>query len=312
MARRLEELDRAVARARAAGLDPHQLWLDEQRGGGAPPRGDPRPRGRRRHPRLRTLLVAGLAIAALIGVVAWVGIRSPTPERSGYPTPGQEELADPAGLPAPAPAGPDSFTFVRTQPDSANPVTWDPCRRIHYTTSGIAPTEGQEILASAFRRLGAVTGFEFVNDGPTAEPADTHRAPFQPDRYGDRWAPVLVAWTTPDVIPALAGATIGLGGGIAVGDQQNRLTYVSGTLFLDRPQVESQLADASIDGTSVTRRAQLRAVMLHELGHLVGLGHVDDPSQLMYPVATMTVTDYAVGDLRGLHALATGPCAPDL
>jgi predicted Zn-dependent protease len=52
--------------------------------------------------------------------------------------------------------------------------------------------------------------------------------------------------------------------------------------------------------------------MLHELGHLVGLDHVDDPGQLMYPVTALAVTDYAAGDLRGLHRLSTGPCAPDL
>jgi hypothetical protein len=319
MTRRLQELDRADARARAVGLDPHQLWLDQQShhagaaGSGrlVPARG--RPRRLRPNRRLRALVVILLVVAvpvALVMLLGSGGVRAP--QRADYPTPGYDELDHPVGEPLQEPTGPDTFAFMRLQPDGSDPVTWDPCRPIHYATSGIAPVEGQEILASAFGRLGSITGFHFINDGPTPERATTHRAPFQSNRYGDRWAPVLVAWTTPQEIPDLAGSTIGLGGGMAVGDGSGKLTYVSGTLFLDRPQVEAELEDASVNGASVSRRTQLRAVMLHELGHLVGLDHVDDRSQLMYPVTTLAVTDYATGDLRGLHRLSNGPCAPNL
>ena len=38
------------------------------------------------------------------------------------------------------------------------------------------------------------------------------RAPYQPDAYGDRWAPLLIAWTTPEVAPQLKGKVIGTGG----------------------------------------------------------------------------------------------------
>jgi hypothetical protein len=33
--------------------------------------------------------------------------------------------------------------------------------------------------------------------------------------------------------------------------------------------------------------AQARAIVLHELGHLVGLAQVNDPSQIMFPQANM-------------------------
>lgn len=320
---RLRELDRADAQARAAGLDPYELWLQTRAGAtdGGPSRATGRTRrksGPRRFGRtLRAVVVTVAAVALPIGAVIALGAAStdsaaPAGGAVPFPTAGFEEADGPIGVAAPAPAGPDSYRFVQTQPRSAEPVTWNPCRPIHYATSGIAPVEGQEILASAFRRLHDVTGFQFVNDGPTSEPAVESRVPFQPGRYGDRWAPVLVAWTTPGDVPELGGPTIGRGGALSVSGDGGRRTYVSATLFLDRPQVESELADASAHGTSVTRRAQLRAVMLHELGHVFGLDHVDDPSQLMFPTMRLAITDFGVGDLRGLHALATGPCAPTL
>ena len=53
-------------------------------------------------------------------------------------------------------------------------------------------------------------------------------------------------------------------------------------------------------------------IVLHELGHLVGLDHVDDDGQLMYPEARRGVSDFAAGDLTGLAQLGAGMCAPEL
>ncbi len=324
MQRRLRELDQADARARAAGIDPYEAWLAQRSasacgGPDFPTLRHPRkPRYPRRSPRARFVLIAAAACVLAIG--STLSIRSMstgTAARPDFPSPGVEEADAPIGEVSPAPAGPDHYRFRLVQSGDASdpgadPVTWDRCRPIHYATSGVAPAEGHEILASAFRRLHDLTGFRLVNDGPTSEPPDHRRAAFQPQRYGDRWAPILVAWTTPAEVPDLAGQTIGVGGSVAASGPSGRATYVTGILFLDRPQIEAQLADTEVAGSPVSRRAQIRAVMLHEIGHIFGLDHVGDPDQLMYPVARPTLTDFAAGDLRGLHRLATGPCARDL
>lgn len=45
-----------------------------------------------------------------------------------------------------------------------------------------------------------------------------------------------------------------------------------------------------------------RTLALHELGHAVGLGHVEDPASVMFPYVTRP-KQLAAGDLAGLHAL---------
>lgn len=53
-------------------------------------------------------------------------------------------------------------------------------------------------------------------------------------------------------------------------------------------------------GSGTTRGEML----LHELGHVVGLNHVSSSSQLMYPVLiARTVASYKTGDLRGLSVV---------
>jgi hypothetical protein len=52
-------------------------------------------------------------------------------------------------------------------------------------------------------------------------------------------------------------------------------------------------------------------VVLHELGHLVGLDHVRDRGELMFPTAN-DVVGYGPGDLQGLAALGRGACFSDV
>ena len=48
------------------------------------------------------------------------------------------------------------------------------------------------------------------------------------------------------------------------------------------------------------------------LPHVVGLDHVQDKGELMYPETQTSVTDYQPGDRRGLALLGSGPCTPML
>ncbi|MGZ6772885.1 MAG: matrixin family metalloprotease, partial [Mycobacteriaceae bacterium] len=90
---------------------------------------------------------------------------------------------------------------------------------------------------------------------------------------------------------------------LSIGDGPR--VYVTGQIELDVEKFTRTLAEPG--GAN-----ENRAVIEHELGHLVGLHHVADPTQLMYATNTGGVTNYAEGDLTGLAALGRGPCEPHL
>jgi len=55
----------------------------------------------------------------------------------------------------------------------------------------------------------------------------------------------------------------------------------------------------------------VRAVIQHELAHLVGLAHIDRPAELMFP-ETSQQRDFGPGDLTGLATMGAGTCVPEI
>jgi len=231
---------------------------------------------------------------------------TPTPARLDRPTPGHEAARVPRGHPLPRPPQGGPYAFIERQAGGVTPVAYDPCRPVHYVTHPDGePVGGEEVVAAAIARVSQATGLQFVDDGGTDEASTRNREIFQPVRYGDRWAPVLIAWESDVANPDLAGEIVGEGGSTAVSLGDGPKVFVTGTVSLDAGQFPQILRRRH-------GRAIAQAIVMHELGHLVGLDHVDDAHQLMYPTSSGDVLDYAAGDLTGLAALGTGRCVPAL
>jgi hypothetical protein len=202
------------------------------------------------------------------------------------------------------PGGHGGYPFMRMQGNGADPVAYDPCRPIHFTTSTVGlPPGGDALVREAVATMSQASGLQFVDDGLTDEPPVPERDPYQPDRYGDRWAPVYIAFATPGQIPRLAGSTVGLGGSTPRAADDGVLVYVTGSVWLDAAAMDDLLVAG--------RRESARAVVEHEIGHVLGLDHVSDATQLMSETGG-TGAGPSDGDRRGLAVLGRGVCRPDL
>ncbi|MCB5283868.1 matrixin family metalloprotease [Arthrobacter sp. AL08] len=224
--------------------------------------------------------------------------------RTDTPPAGFEEHDQPLGHPQKPAVASSSFKFLATNEDGT-PVGYSPCRPLHFVVNAaLAPDGADQLVEDAIRTVSRATGIEFVDDGPTTEAPAQSRIPYQPTAYGERWAPLLIVWTTPDQAPQLKGPVIGTGGSTHFSFGDGPKSFVTGSLELDAPQIGADLGRQ--DGA-----AYATAVILHELGHVMGLEHVDDPAQLMYPEIG-TPDGLAAGDLNGLFELGNAPCRKDL
>lgn len=186
-------------------------------------------------------------------------------------------IADITGYWTGAPAGPPT-----TGPHSfmhANGARWNPCQPIRYVTNFDSASKAQiAAFHYALEKAQAATGLTFEHVGDTSAGTGGLVPP---------GADAVFAVFTAEQEPSLNGSVVGLGGGASSG-YGGQSVIVSGFAYID----------AEIDD-----EARMRKVWLHEIGHLIGLGHVDDPDQVMKQWGEIPLQEYGPGDLEGLWHL---------
>ncbi|WP_323960426.1 matrixin family metalloprotease [Arthrobacter sp. JZ12] len=270
---------------------------------------------RRRRPRssaskLRVRTAALIALVAVLYLAPSVLQREILPDLtphlpwSNVPPRGVEASSTPLGAPPPS-TGSSQYALYSFEGVNQDVVAYDPCRPVHYVIRpDFAPAGSEGLVQEAVAEVAAATGLTFVFDGPTVEgPSPEVRDPYQPELYGERWAPILITWTSPTEVPELTGAIAGLGGSEIAQRPGKPIVLVAGQTMLDAPDLANILSHPG-------GRDQVRAVIVHELAHVLGLDHVNDPTQLMHE--SSPVIELADGDRAGLARLGAGPCVPEL
>jgi len=186
----------------------------------------------------------------------------------------------PAAPPVTAPTGPFRPAMVSADGTVAR---WDPCTSIdvYVDFAGAQPTARAD-LANALSQATVASGLQFV----------VHETTSRERSHGTHTLTVL--WLTETELPAFQDGAVGIGGGAYSGGE-----ILASWMYID---ADDPLV---VPGTA---RSMLLDVMLHELGHALGLAHVDDDTQVMFPYVYERGV-YQSGDLDGLRTLgATQGC----
>jgi hypothetical protein len=269
--RRLEELDR----------------VDSEQGLGAMPLGTPAGGGgggggrRRRRRRTVGAFWPGLLISAVLaGAVLLYN-----PSMTGYRF---RQIVDQV-------TGHDqgSYAFMVTSA-SGDPIGWNHCEPIHYVVNPAGAPDGwADIVQDGVATAAQASGFRFEYDGTSTDRSFTER-----DVDDGNPPPLLIAWANADEVPKLAGSTAGIGGSTPTW-VSGRVRLVTGLVVLDSDAYDRMAREGN-------RRAE-QMILAHELGHVLGLDHVEDRGELMYP-EYVGQDGFGPGDRRGLERLYELPC----
>jgi hypothetical protein len=177
------------------------------------------------------------------------------------------------------------YTFMHRA--GREPVRWQDSSAITVRITGPDTPDRHAALASVLAELRALTRLDLV----TGEPAQASPVPSAiPD------GEIHVGYLTGSNLANLAGRRDGQAGLCGATRCAAGCCYVTGFAVIN----------ADLAGPDATTGHAL-AILRHELGHALGLGHAARPSLLMHYQITASTTRYGRGDQHGLALLGPLP-----
>lgn len=187
--------------------------------------------------------------------------------------------------------------------NDAGPSTWDCTKpiRVVVNDQALAPTQRRAFsadLAAAFSAIRDVSPFEFVLVGNTT--AVPTRA------WGATWddtganAPVIVAVAPTEASDLVVEHGAAAGGSFYRSNAAGALRSYAGYVM-----IELEDFDSYRQGSGYMSHQTL---LLHELLHVLNLGHVEDHSSVLTERISDSAGDLGSGDIAGLAILAAHGC----
>jgi hypothetical protein len=168
------------------------------------------------------------------------------------------------------------------------PARWGTCRIGWRLDGRYMPASGRADLTEAMRRITQISGIRFRYLGKIR--ADLRRAHTQAGKNK-----MLVAWRPPRLTRGIIPSNMiaGVGGTARQGNQ-----HVSGFLLMNA-NYSKNASPGFGDGFP------LGLVLMHELGHVVGLDHANDEKQVMAFGAALPAAVWGAADIAGLKKLGS-------
>ncbi|QIG44826.1 matrixin family metalloprotease [Nocardioides anomalus] len=178
-----------------------------------------------------------------------------------------------------------------------DPVAWPSCGALTYRVNpSKAPRAWKPLVRTAVRKAHQATGLRFRYLGTTtAKPTHGGTNPDGTD--------LVVAFLVPGQTDMLGGPGVAGEGGAATDGSR----LFDGKIVLNGA-VLARMADGFGQGPRYGIQGTRGQVVMHELGHALGLGHARERTQVMYPTATRKPADWGAGDWAGLRRLGQGGC----
>jgi hypothetical protein len=205
-------------------------------------------------------------------------------------------------LPPPSSSGDRyDYSFLAMTADGS-PYRWDPCTPIRYQVDLRGqPRDALRDVLGAIALTTEASGlrFEYAGLVEGSSPREIVRymkftAPTAEGTLG--WSPLLFTFASERELARIGGKDV-IARAYPVVSIYDRDQIVSGMIVVN---------DDVVLGPGFASTRSLGPVLEHELGHILGLAHADQPFQLMF--ATPVTPRWNDGDRTGLRRLGSGSC----
>lgn len=176
---------------------------------------------------------------------------------------------------------------------------WNPCAVIRYRVNAAKARPGAlKDVQQALHRVSVATGLRFEYAGTTSIVPM-----FKRQDFGD--AHLVVAWSNPKRSTwmrthpkalAVGGTSLSYSSGFVDGAGRTVVMPIQGKVVVNTETQEQMKAGAGSGPTRVS-------VLMHEIGHVLGLDHATARTQIMYPTITGGDDWWGNGDIAGLRRL---------